>query len=184
MYSDLIKKYRRKKLGLLILVMLFALPVIGIGLFSFRAGTGEKKVAADYAVFAVAAAFLIGIIVVMLRVFINVPRDIRRMQDSVGLNDDEAFAEMISTGIKLPCKEDRFVCDGYFFDMVSFRAYRLEDIYDVRKLVFGNSDGQKECKVAVIFKDGSQNIIYTNKKNTDEVYRIISDAWKKSTGAE
>ena len=133
MYNDLIKKYRRKKLVLLIFVLLIAGAVIGLGLFSFRPGTGEKKIVADYAVFVVAAAFIIGIVIVMLRVFINVPRDIRRMQNSIGVTDDEAFAEMLGTGTKLPCKEDRFICDGILFDMVSFRAYRLEDVQDVRK---------------------------------------------------
>ncbi len=182
MYRELIRKYRRKKLGLLLLVILLALPLFALGVYACFLAPSERPYSGDVTVFLIAAALMLTFVGITAGVFLHVPRDIRRMQDSIGCTGDEAFAELIAGCEKLPCKEERLLGGGYLFDMVSFRAYRLKDIAEVRRMPAEGTGSQTDYKVAVIFRDGAQCIIPSGHKEIDTLHRMICDAWQRSTG--
>ena len=183
MYQALIRKYRQKKLLLMLMMLLFTAAVIGGGLYAYMIRPAEPADPCDMAVFLIAAVLMLVFTGITAAVFIRVPRDIRRMQESIGCTGDEAFAEMLAACEKLPCKEERLIGSGYFFDMVSFRAYPLTEIAEVRRLPAAGTGSQTDYKVAVLMKDGTQNVIPSNHRHIDALYQKLSDAWKQSGGA-
>ncbi len=181
MYQELIRKYRRKKLGLLLLILGFALLMLGIGILAYRSGALGAPEPGDRILYGIAAFLMLAVIAVACSVFLRVPHELRRMQESIGITGDEAFAEMLAACEKLPCKEERLIGSGYLFDMVSFRAYRLADIAEVRRIPASGSSSQSDYKVAVICKDGAQCIIPSNHKEIDKLRGMICEAWQRST---
>ena len=181
MYQELIRKHRRKKLGLLLIVLGFAVLMTGIGILAARSGTAGQPGAGDLTVYGIAALFMLAIIAVTASVWIRVPHDLRRMQESIGCTDDEAFAEMLAACEKLPCSEERLIGNGYLFDMISFRAYKLAEIAEVRRLPAAGNSSQSEYKAAVILRDGSQCIIPSNHREIDALYSMLCEAWQRST---
>ena len=181
MYQKLIRKYRRKKLGLLLLVLGFALLMTGTGILAYRSGALGQPDTGDLIVYGIAAVFMLAIIAVTLSVWFRVPHDLRSMQESTGCTGDEAFAEMLAACEKLPCSEERLIGSGYLFDMISFRAYKLTDIAEVRRIPQTGNSSQSEYKVAVILKDGSQCIIPSDHRKIDALHSMICEAQQRST---
>lgn len=181
MYQALIRKYRRKKLLLLLMMLLIAAAVIGGGLYAYYIKPAEPADPGDTVIFWIAAALMLLFTGITAAVYFRVPRDIRRMQESIGSTGDETFAEMLTACEKLPCKEERLLGNGYLFDMVSFRAYPLAEIAEVRRIPANGNSSQSEYKAAVIFRDGAQCVIPSNYKEIDRLCNMICEAWQRST---
>ena len=182
MYQALIRKYRRKKLLLLLMMLLFTAAVIGGGLYAYLIRPSEPADPGDMTVFLIAAALMLVFTGITAAVYIRVPHDIRRMQESIGCTGAEAFAEMLAACETLPCREERLIGNGYLFDMVSFRAYPLAEIAEIRRIPASGNSSQSEYKAAVILRDRSQCIIPSNHREIDALYSMLYEAWQRSTG--
>jgi hypothetical protein len=196
-YEKLIKKYEGKKRRLLIVLIVVEAVLIAL-IIGFEiamrhmfaddfASDGLKKLGLSVGIPAcivLIVAFTLGEAVVVWQKN-KVRGKIRSLQESVGITDDNVFAETVNSGRTLPALKNVYLSEEYLINLDSFWGCRLDRITDLR---IGNTQGYTLQNETVnyyveVTHDGRKSYVYTTDMNRKKVYNAIYEAWQRASAA-
>ena len=196
-YNDIVKKYEGRRRRQIALVVIFGIVVLAViigtdifvqSLFTdFETAVNPHLIGA--ALLLPACILIIAVIALAVGVLVwqmkKTRAQIKSIQETTGLTDNELFAEVISSSETLPSLKNVYVSDEYLINLDSFWGCRIDSITDVKtERTPACTDTDIQHIMVIVCHDGKSNSIYTSELSQKKVYEAVYDLWQRSRAAD